>query len=170
MTVLDCMAARTADLADIGRLITLDPQPSGTIDISDAYTRDPILTGAVHLGMTIARPSTTPVGHMERHHYTAEALVCAAAPIVFVVAPPTPHQPAPAAADLRAVRLEVGEVLVLDRDVWHSPGLDDGTGSPYYWLAEVDEAVATQWVPISGGPVHLRQPLAHPGAEDEADG
>lgn len=168
MPAIDYVPARAADLSDIGRLTVLTPQPTRMTDgappIADAYTRDPILAGEVHLGMTIALPCDTPVSHMERHSYTAEALVCAATPIVFLVAPPTPHRAAPAAADLRAVRLAPGDVLVLRPNVWHSPGLDDGAGSAYYWLADVDETVPTRWVPISGGPVHVRRGPSYSGA------
>ena len=66
----------------------------------------------------------------------------------------------PAAADVRAFLLEPGEVIVLNRGIWHTACYGVGTATPYYWLATADDSIVDEWVEPYGGSVRVATPGA----------
>ncbi len=117
---------------------------------NDAYTHDPLLSTNASLGMTRAGGTPFDVRQMERHPNTQEAIFCADAPIVLVVAEAGPAAQ-PDAANLRAFSIQPGTVAVMRPGTWHDAcrGLD-GPAS-YYWMATV--RTRTEWRDVAGGPV-----------------
>ena len=117
---------------------------------ADAYTHDPLLATNASLGMTRAGGTPFEVRQMERHPNTQEAIFCADAPIVLVVAE-AGSAAHPDASDLRAFSIEPGTVAVMRPGTWHDAcrGLHGPTA--YYWMATV--RTGTEWRDVSGGPV-----------------
>ena len=127
-------------------------------DWSDAYTTDPLLATNASLGMTRSGGTPFDVKQMERHPNTEEALFCAEAPIVLVVAAAGPEAK-PEAGALRAFSIPPGTVAVMKPGTWHDAcrGLNGPT--TYYWMATV--RTGTEWQDVEGGPVPVvAEPVA----------
>lgn len=122
---------------------------------ADAYTHDPLLATNASLGMTRAGGTPFEVRQMERHPNTQEAIFCAEAPIVLVVAQAGP-EPRPEMTKLRAFAIQPGTVAVMHPGTWHDAcrGLE-GPAS-YYWMATV--RTGTEWQDVDGGPVQVTVP------------
>lgn len=119
---------------------------------ADAYTHDPLLSTNASLGMTRAGGTPFEVRQMERHPNTQEAIFCAGAPIVLVVAKAGPEA-RPDASQIRAFAIQPGTVAVMHPGTWHDAcrGLD-GPAS-YYWMATV--RTGTEWQDVESGPVRV---------------
>ena len=126
-------------------------------DWKDGYTRIPVIDRPGSLGMTTSSCLPFTAEEMERHLHTQEALFCASAPIVFLVAPADQEaermEKGPDAKNTVAVLLEPGQVAVLNRGVWHSPAHGLGESASYYWMAEAFDEEPTVWRKIENGPV-----------------
>lgn len=158
MRTVTARPAADADLAGIGVIYDLssgsDPRvvSSAGPGWNDGYTADPLVLGPVHVGLTTGPSLDAHVRDMERHTYTQEALLPVSEPVVL----PVCTQPAPEADAVQALIVEPGQVLRLNVAVWHAPAMGISGPTGYYWLAEVDEAVESEWVPIEAGPVQVR--------------
>lgn len=92
------------------------------------------------------------VDTMERHTKTTELIVCGNKPIVLAVANSSPDGAAKA-EDIQAFLISPGELVVMDRGIWHDAcRCADGDSCYYYFLSlETDEKAVFQ--PIEGEPV-----------------
>lgn len=151
---------RAAAFAPFGKVFEMGPSsdPDGHIvltdgpDWSDAYTHDPLLGTNASLGMTRSGGTPFEVRQMERHPNTQEALFCADAAIVLVVAPAGPEAH-PDAAALRAFSIPPGTVAVMDPGTWHDACRGLHGPAAYYWMATV--RTGTEWRDVAGGPVSV---------------
>lgn len=121
----------------------------------DIRTQGPIINTSGSLGITQGSPLPCKVGKMERHLHTQEALFCLTDPIVVAIAN-SGEDKQPRAADIEAVIIQPGEVIVLNKGVWHDACHGLNKSVRYYWLAEEYENEPTEWVDIIGGPIELR--------------
>jgi ureidoglycolate lyase len=142
---------RLVDLAGDGPDVVAEPLEG----VRDRFTREPVVTGAVHAGMTVGPTLPQAVSRMERHPTTNEVLLCLDDPIVVLVSADPAGRPA--AGTVRALRLRAGQCLSLDPGVWHSVGFGLGGPSSYYWLATVS-STETPWAEILGGPLLVAAP------------
>lgn len=117
---------------------------------SDAYTTDPLLATNASLGMTRSGGTPFEVRQMERHPNTEEALFCAEAPIVLVVAAAGPEA-SPDASALRAFSIPPGTVAVMKPGTWHDACRGLCGPTTYYWMATV--RTGTEWQDVRDGPV-----------------
>jgi ureidoglycolate lyase len=125
---------------------------------SDGFTKQPLIDRPGSLGLTCASAVPYTIEKMERHLHTREAMMCAGEPIAFLAAPACDD--APEEADVRAFLLEPGQVVVLERGIWHSPAFGIQGPAAYYWMAEAYEGEPTVWKAIKGGPVRLNDSLS----------
>lgn len=146
-----------ADLSGIGHAFDLSRDSSSSVfsagaGFTDRYTVEPLLDGLGHLGMTSAGATPADISQMERHLYSEEVLFCAGAPIVLPVAlaGASPQRDA-----VRALLIQPGQGIVLNRGVWHAPCLGHPEPAAYYWCADVDDSVDTTWVTLGDGPVRI---------------
>jgi ureidoglycolate lyase len=51
--------------------------------------------------------------------------------------------------------IQPGEVIVLNKGIWHDACHGIHKSVRYYWLAEEYEGEPTEWVDIYGGPIEL---------------
>lgn len=118
----------------------------------DANTAIPVIDTLASLGYTLGSGTPFATLEMERHQHTQEALFCAEAPMVFLVAP-AGDSPAPKAEHVIPVILRPGQIAVLHRGVWHSSA--HGLTNPvlYYYLALCYKNEPSEWQEIEGGPV-----------------
>ena len=154
---------RAAPLAEVdftpfGRHVRLAEGGAGVVSArgdgwTDLATKHPLLGMPPHLGLTVGSPAPFVTRRMERHLLTEEAILCTDAPIVLAVAPASAAD-APAAADVRAVVLEPGDVVVLAEGTWHDACHGVRGEARYYWLAR-EVAGDTVWVDLVNGPVEV---------------
>ena len=153
-------AVRAAvDLTPFGRLFDLDGNGPDVIaepieGVRDRYTVEPVVTGAVHVGMTSGRAAPD-VARMERHPTTREALL-ASTSRSSCCPPPIPHPSR--RRQLPRVLVRPGECLSLNPGVWHSAAMGLDGPSRYYWLAGVSDSPESPWGEILGGPVQVTVP------------
>lgn len=124
----------------------------------DSYMKQPLIDRPGNLGMTCACAVPATIEKMEMHLHTQEAIMCAGEPVAFLVAPAGGD--APAAQDVQSFTLNPGQVVILNRGIWHSPAFGICGPASYYWMAEAYEGEPTIWKAIEGGPVQLACPLA----------
>jgi ureidoglycolate hydrolase len=143
---------RVFDLGSDGTDVVMEPVD----DVVDRYTRDPVVTGAVHVGLTLGPALPFEVAQMERHPGTREGLLCIDdAVVVLLSADPGTR---PSAASTSAVLVRPGQCLSLDPNVWHSMGLGLHGPSRFYWLAGVSESPESPWAQLIDGPVRVTGP------------
>ena len=94
------------------------------------------------------------VDTMERHTKTMELIVCGDKPIVLAVADSDPCGQAKA-EDIRAFIISPGEIVVMNRGIWHDAcRCGEGDSCYYYFLSlETDEKAVFQ--PVEGGCVDI---------------
>jgi len=117
----------------------------------DHMTKKPLIDTMGHLGLTIGSKAPYTISSMEKHDHTQEAIFCTGEPIVLCFAASRGDQP-PMAADIRAVILELGDVAVLDRNIWHDACHGMGKSTGYYYLATAG-AHPADWLEIADEPV-----------------
>ena len=77
-------------MAPFGRIFDLDGDGPDVVaepieGVRDRYTVEPVVTGAVHVGMTSASVLPRTVARMERHPTTREGLLCIDEPVVVLL-------------------------------------------------------------------------------------
>ena len=123
----------------------------------DCRTERPLIDLAGSLGVTRGGSAPYAATHMERHLNTQEGLFCMSDPIVLAVAHST-SQDQPRAEDIRAFIIRPGEVVVLDRAVWHDACRGVRADALYYWFAACNDGGPVIWAEIDGGPVAVELP------------
>ena len=118
-------------------------------------TEEPCMDQPAHFGMTCVK--TYPpyeVASMERHTKTKELMVCGNdRPIVVALADSDPAGHAKA-EDVQAFILEPGEILVINKGIWHDACRALDSATHYYFLSlETDEPAVFQ--PLDNGPVTI---------------
>ena len=118
-------------------------------------TDDVCMDQPAHFGMTYVK--TYPpyeVASMELHTKTKELMVCGEdRPIVVALANTDPSGHAHA-EDVRAFIIEPGEILVINKGIWHDACRALDAPTFYYFLSlETDEPAVFQ--PLDGGPVEI---------------
>jgi len=101
------------------------------------------------LGITTGESIQVECAAMERHFHTSETLFTISEPVVLCVAPPGGE--APVGELVQAFLLTPGEVVRLNRGVWHDACRGLGGPVTYGWLADC-RAPLDPWVEIQGGP------------------
>lgn len=114
----------------------------------DHMTRLPLIDTPGHLGYTMGQSAPYTIKSMEKHSHTMEALFCAEDPVALCFAKSRAGLP-PQAEDVRAVILRAGDVVVLNRGIWHDACRGLGRPSAYYYLASCGEQPA-EWVDVTG--------------------
>ena len=122
-------------------------------DFNDRYTREALIDGSGHLGLTVGPGLPADVHRMERHRHTSEAVCCLAGPVILPVAAPGDERPR--TSDVRALLITPGECVILNPGVWHAPCCGVDGPAAYYWFAAVDETRPTDWVELDDGPVRI---------------
>lgn len=120
----------------------------------DARTKLPLIDTAGHIGYTFGSPTPCVIQSMERHTHTQEALFCLSDPFVIAMAN-SGNSDEPIAEDIEAVIVHPGEIIVLNRGIWHDACHGIKQGVHYYWMATELESEPNIWVDIKGGPVQL---------------
>lgn len=121
---------------------------------TDVRTMFPLINSIGNLGFTLGSQLPLKTYKMERHLHTQEALFCLSDPIVITTANGGGNE-SPFASDVEAFIVSPGEVVVLNKGVWHDAchGIDKAVY--YYWMATEREDVENEWVDISPGPVEV---------------
>ena len=155
---LKAVPIRDFDFTPYGRYYSMpDAQEGVSHTLAAAYedhmTRSPLIDTPSHLGLTFGAAAPCAVTSMEKHSHTQEAILCMAEPVILCVAASDGDAP-PRACDLRAVILYPGDVVVMDRNVWHDACRALDAPTFYYFLSlETDEPAVFQ--PLDGGPVEI---------------
>ncbi len=147
---------RIFDLAGDGPDVVAEPIEG----VRDRYTVEPVVIGAVHVGMTSGPALPRDVARMERHPTTREGLLCLGKPVALLLSADPATRPD--VDSVRAVLVRPGECLSLDPGIWHSEAMGIGGPSHYYWLAGVSASPESPWAEILGGPVQVGAPAAEP--------
>ena len=163
MTIrVEPIAAET--FAPFGRVFEMGPSSGPDVSLAagivrtdgpgwtDAYTHDPLLATNASLGMTRSGGTPFEVRQMESHPNTQEAIFCADAPIVLVVAEAGPA-PQPDISGLRAFSIQPGTIAVMHPGTWHDACRGLNGPAAYYWMATV--RTGTEWRDVSGGPISV---------------
>lgn len=123
----------------------------------DIRTELPLIDLPGSLGVTRGGAAPYAATHMERHMNTQEALFCMQEPVILAVAVPS-HAKSPQAGDIRAFVIHPGDVVVLERGVWHDACRGVGREAVYYWFAACNDGGPVIWMEIEGGPVRVDLP------------
>ena len=117
-------------------------------------TPDVCMDDVAHFGFTMVKAMPFAVDTMERHSKTTELIVCGDRPLVLAVADSDPQGHAKA-QDIKAFIISPGELVVMDRGIWHDAcRCADGDSCYYYFLSlETDEKAVFQ--PVEGGCVDV---------------
>lgn len=125
---------------------------------TDGYTKKPLIDGLGSFGMTCVCAAPCVIRKMERHLHTQEAMMCAGTSIAFLVA--VAGGGSPKSESVKAFILNSGQVVVLNRGVWHSPAVGMSGPAEYYWMAEAYDEEPTFWAEIEGESVEMADFLA----------
>jgi ureidoglycolate lyase len=128
----------------------------------DCRTESPLIDLPGSLGVTRGGAAPYDATHMERHMNTQEALFCMQEPVILAVAPATSGD-RPQARDIRVFVIQPGEVVMLERGVWHDACRGIGRDATYYWFAACNDDGPVTWMEIEGGPVHVEVALETSG-------
>lgn len=144
---------RDFDFSSYGQYIALkENSPHILTTITDAFvdrmTKDPLIDTLGHLGLTTGQPAPYRVESMEKHHHTKEAIVCIHDPILLCVANSV-DEDCPIAQDVRAVLLSPGDVVILNRNIWHDACRGIQKKSDYLWFASAGKTPPV-WSTVQG--------------------
>lgn len=117
----------------------------------DFFTKVPVMDTPAHFGLTLGLAAPFEVKKMERHFHTQEVLFCGAEPIILAVAN-SGISDSPKAEDIIAVIINPGELVMIERGIWHAAchGIDKETY--YYYIATAGQE-SPQWIDVKGEPV-----------------
>lgn len=121
---------------------------------TDVRTISPLIKSIGNLGFTLGSQLPPKTCKMERHLHTQEALFCLSDPIVITIANGGGNEH-PLASDVEAFIVSPGEVVVLNKGVWHDACHGFDKAVYYYWMATEREDVENEWVDISHGPIEV---------------
>lgn len=159
MTTLRARPVQDVDFSAFGEHIRLVPGDGVEAASGDGWhdlsTAAEVVCGPAQIGMTVGSAAPFSSASMERHRNTREVIVCVDDPVILAVAAPTAG-PAPVAADVTAVVLEPGDVVVLAPGTWHDACHGVAGPARYVWVAGRVDGADAAWVPIVDGPVEVR--------------
>jgi ureidoglycolate lyase len=117
-------------------------------------TKEPCMDDVCNIGITYAQGMPFCVDSMECLLRTQEVLACGDKPMVLAVADSDPAAPGADPKSIRAFVIRPGQLVTLDRGIWHDACRSaEGDGCYYYFLAHsLDPAV---FRPVSGEPVEV---------------
>lgn len=107
-----------------------------------------------HLGFTKVSGMPFTVDSMERHTKTTELLVCGNKPMVLAVADSDPSGKAKS-EDIQAFLISQGEIVVLNRGIWHDACRSAEGDSCYYYFLSLETDEKAVFVSIEGEPVEV---------------
>lgn len=107
-----------------------------------------------HFGFTKVAGMPFTVDTMERHTKTTELLVCGDKPMVLAVADSAPDGRAKA-EDIRAFLITPGEIVVINRGIWHDACRSAEGDSCYYYFLSLETEEKAVFLPIEGEPVEV---------------
>lgn len=112
-------------------------------------TPDVCMDDVAHFGYTKVKGMPFTVDSMERHTKTQELLVCGDKPMVLAVAASDPSGRAKS-EDIKAFIINPGEIVVMNRGIWHDACRSaEGDSCYYYFLSkETDEKAV--FLPVEG--------------------
>jgi ureidoglycolate lyase len=120
----------------------------------DGYTKLPLLDSLASLGLTNGTQLPCKVQLMERHLHTQEALFSLKSPFVVAIANSGDSEQ-PLASDIISILVQPGEVIVLDKGIWHDACHGINHSVEYFWMAAVKGDGSNQWIDIKEGPIEL---------------
>ncbi len=161
MRTLAAIPIDPLDFSAFGRVFHLDVDGPDAVaedvaDVVDRYTREPVVTGEVHLGLTTGPALPFAVSRMERHPHTQEALICLDGPVALLLSDDPGTRPT--AASTRAFLVRPGQCISLHANIWHSVGMGAHGPSRYCWLAGVSGSPESPWAEMLDGPVRVALP------------
>ena len=114
------------------------------------------MRGQTKIGITICQPGDFDSISMERHFLTEEALFCGDADTVLTVANSDPEG-APKADDVTAFYMRPGDLVVLNKEIWHDANHGVDTETMYYFMISdsEDDPREIEFVTIEPNPVHV---------------
>lgn len=117
-------------------------------------TPDVCMDDVAHFGFTMVKGMPFTVDTMERHTKTTELIVCGDKPIVLAVADSDPCGQAKA-EDIRAFIISPGEIVVMNRGIWHDACRCGEGGSCYYYFLSLETDEKAVFQPVEGGCVDI---------------
>lgn len=131
-----------------------DKPRTGTGGWQAWMTPDVCMDDICNIGITYVKGMPFQVDSMECHPRTQEVLVCGDKPMVLAVADSDPTAAGADPASIRAFIIEPGQLVTLNRNIWHDACRSaEGDGCYYWFLAHsLDPAV---FIPVMGEPVEV---------------
>lgn len=110
------------------------------------------IRGPLHFGATSVKGGSFQSTQMERHVLGEEILLCGDQPMVLTVADSDPEDQ-PFTRDVRSFYMHPGDVVILNKGIWHDANHGMAGPCTYFFIAEDTEGQPnrereTQWVPI----------------------
>lgn len=130
----------------------------GTHTVSENYqsyiTDDSVVSRPLKFGITVCdNAKEFLVDSMERHLSSEEVQFTSDKPIILSVADSDPWEN-PKAEDVVSFLLEPGDVVVLNRGIWHDACHSTGEKTMYYFLSYTNgEPSETEWLAVTPNPV-----------------
>lgn len=117
------------------------------------FTKKLPLSGPIHFGATSVQGGSFQSKQMERHVLGSEILLCGNETMVLTVADSDPDG-VPFAEDVRCFYMQPGDLVVLNKGIWHDANHGESGPLTYFFIAEDTEGKMnrereTQWVPIA---------------------
>ena len=117
-------------------------------------TPDVCMDDVAHFGFTQVKGMPFSVDSMERHTLTTELIVCGDKPIVRAVADSDPAGAAKA-EDIKAFIISPGELVVMDRGIWHDACRCAQGDECYYYFLSLETEEKAVFLPIEGEAVEV---------------
>lgn len=157
MAVTKPISIKEFDFTPFGRYWDLHQERGVKTDKYEAYmTIDPPMTHPLRFGMTVCDngPSFV-VDSMERHMSTEEVLFAGDKPIVLSLANSAPDG-LPQAEDVVSLLMEPGDLVVINKGIWHDACHAVEGSAQYYFLSysssDPDEIA---WKSVQPAPVQV---------------
>ena len=147
-----------ADFSPYGRYCRLAETPLAKEGGARLFpTRETVMERPLKFGITVCRGGASfLVDSMERHLSSEEIQFAGDGPIILSVANSDPAGN-PRAEDVVSFLLEVGDLVVLNRGIWHDACHAVREKSMYYFLSLTNgEPSETAWLPVLPGPVSVK--------------
>ena len=153
------VSIKDADFTPYGRYFDLRKERVTVTDKYEAYMSvDPPVERPLRFGITVCENGDEfNVDSMERHMSTEEVLFAGAKPIVLSLAASDPMA-APKAEDVVSFLMEPGDLVVLNRGIWHDAchAMEDKT--MYYFLSYSNgDPSETAWIDVVPEPVTVNR-------------
>lgn len=157
MKTIQAVPVTAENIKPFGKYYNLYSYPTlETEDFRCNITPDVIIHDTMRLGITTCKAGDFTSYSMERHFLTEEAQFCGDCAMVLTVANSNPEDH-PREEDVRAFILKPGDVVVLDKGIWHDANHSVDHDTAYYFLAQNStDPRETEWVDVLPEPVHVK--------------